>query len=275
MIRWSDGSLTLQIGSEQYAVSAALDHSAPLLTSHIKPDTTLATPAPIALSNFDKTRGHGLTYLVADITEFADQVHEAQASIHGTLTFRPMTTQGKTHKRLAGNIAEKYVKARGIKVTLAEEDPERVRLDREKADMERIKQAKKAARGTRSAKKQKKDTRFIGADDEEGEDEDEEMETTGDRRSNPKRGRGGPLAGADSDEEDDDGFVVDSDEEDDDKRGARRKLGDVTGAEMDAVEEAEAIMERNERRRKSKNDDSAQEPAVAPMRRMVVDDDDE
>lgn len=143
---------------------------------------------------------------------------EAQASVEGTMTFRPSTLTSQTHKRLAGSVAARYgQKARGIKTLMLEQDPERQKMEREKLEVEKQRKAKKEAqkaaggRGSRGAKKGKKATTVEGLDLS---DEEDDGEGTGysDRRSQAKRGRGVASRGYSDDEDDDDGFLAKSDE---------------------------------------------------------------
>jgi len=116
---------------------------------------------------------------------------------------------------LAGSVAARYgQKGRGIKTMMLETDPEKAKMEREKLEIEKQKKAKKeaqkASRGGRGGRKGKKAVTLEGMDlsddDEDGEGGYSE------RRSQPKRGRGGALSRGYSDDEDEDGFLAKSDE---------------------------------------------------------------
>jgi RNA polymerase-associated protein LEO1 len=270
-VRWSDGSLSLQVGAELFDISLSLDHSAILCsTGPTLPVLPSASSGASGLSSstFDQNRGHGLTYLTAkhDYTELI----EAQASVHGTLTFRPTTLQSSTHRRLASSIANRNVKGRATKIAaLPDIDPEKKKAEREKAEADKAKKAKKEANKGGRKKSAKRQTRMIGYSDEEddGEEEGDGDEERYGSRTQPKRGADGPFARADEYEEED-GFVMPDDEEE--------EPAEWSEGEPDEVDEAEAKIERDERRRKeerSRGEDAA--PAPAPRRRLVVDDSDE
>ena len=163
-------SLSLQVGAELFDISATVDHSAVLKNPSAAPAPVVKTGAPVSLSVVDENRGHGLTYLTAE-HQYQGLI-EAQASIYGTLTFRPTTLQSNTHRRLAGSIAGRYVKGRGIKLAeLPDEDPEKKKMEREKEELARAKKLKKAQQGSSSragGKKVRKATRFeAGSEGEE------------------------------------------------------------------------------------------------------------
>ncbi|BGO92549.1 hypothetical protein NBRC10512_000469 [Rhodotorula toruloides] len=287
IVRWSDGSLSLQLGAELFDMSLSLDHSAVMTASAAAglpiPPAINPVTAGLTASSFDSSRGHGLTYLTARHT-YNGQLSEAQASVHGSMSFRPATLTSNTHKRLAGSIrgrlndvdAKRKVKMQDLPAM----DPERQRLEKEKAAQEKARKARKEAAkaegGRRSGgRRSKKATKIEGLDLSDDEDEDEDAYGGYGTRSQPKRGKGGPLARDYSD--DDDGFLAKSDEE-----------MEVSGDEEE-IEAVDAAAEREERRRKdrrksraeadSDEDDSGgkdeEEQAAAPKRRMVVESDED
>lgn len=234
IVRWSDGTLSLQLGSELFDMTLALDDSATLTATGaasaagsggVNPQTSGLVP-----SAFDLARGHGLTYLSARHTYAGTPLSETQASVHGTMSFRPATLASQTHRRLAGSIAGRYgrnqASRRGTqKAEMPTVDPEKARQQRERAEVERQKKARreavKAAGGgaTRSGgrgRAGKKATTIegldLGSDEDDEDDEDGEgmRYDSGYRRSQPKRGKSGPL-NRDYDD-DDDGFLAQSDE---------------------------------------------------------------
>ncbi|ORY78084.1 Leo1-like protein-domain-containing protein [Leucosporidium creatinivorum] len=275
IVRWSDGSLSLQVGSELFDISLSLDHSAVLSstgpTLPVLPSLSSGASG-LSSSTFDQNRGHGLTYLTAkhDYTELI----EAQASVHGTLTFRPTTLQSNTHRRLASSIANRNVKGRATKIAaLPDIDPEKRKAEREKAELDKAKKAKRDAAKSAGGRKKgaKRATRMIGYSDEEDDgegDEDDEERGFG-SRSQPIRGAGGPLSQREEEYEEEDGFVAPDDEEEEEQP-------ESSEGELDAMDEAEARIEREERRKKemkARGEEAA--PAPAPRRRLVVDDSDE
>lgn len=200
------------------------------------------------------------------------------------MTFRPADLKSNTHRRLATSIASRNVKARGIKFeNFHELDPEKRKADREKEELDRIKKAKKdsvrVARGAGSGgTKVRRQTRLEGGDSVD-EDEDDDMygsNTGAGSRSQPKRGRGGPLNQEDDEEEDDEGFVVSDGEEGDE--GARQSDG-----EDDEMDERERRIEKEEKKRRERRkeqrevspDDEPAEPTMGVKRRLVVESDED
>lgn len=303
VVRWSDGSLSLQVGAELFDISATVDHSALLASSSANP--LIPTAHAAELNNFAPQRAHGLTYLTAK-HGYNDNLFEAQASVHGTITFRPTTLQSNTHRRLAGSVKGRYVKGRAIKMSaVPDEDPERVKLEREKADADRAKKLKRDAQkaaggGARRRPNARPGTRFLGSDEDE---EDGDTVERYDRREQPRRGAGGPLAQDEASEEDD-GFVVASDAESEGQGGGGHRDDEVSGTAVQRsggrletkadhverrgqVEEADERIEREARRRKDRRKEkrdfsdsdvdaaSDAEPEPAARRRRVVEDSDE
>lgn len=232
-MRWSDGTLSLQLGAEMFDMTLALDDSATLTATGgaaaaaqtsggVNPQTS-----GLVASAFDLARGHGLTYLSARHTYAGTPLSETQASVHGTMSFRPSTLASQTHRRLAGSIAGRYANQgrRGLqKADMPTIDPEKMRQQRERAEVEKQKKARREAAkaagksGGRSGGRKggKKATTIEGLDSESGGDEDDDEEDGtgygGYRRAQPKRGKGGPL-NRDYEDEDDDGFLVQSGDE--------------------------------------------------------------
>ncbi|GAA5957159.1 hypothetical protein JCM8115_003974 [Rhodotorula mucilaginosa] len=310
IVRWSDGSLSLQLGSELFDMTLTLDHSAVLSSSTASglpvPPPLNSVTAGLTASSFDTSRGHGLTYLTARHA-YTGSVIEAHASVHGAIAFRPATIASQTHKRLAGMVAQRQAAAKGrstIAAAMPEMDPELQRQQQERKKNEAIKKAKREAAkkaggksGSGGARRAgtKKATRLEGLSDDDDDDEDTGAGEDDDgyggyaRRSQPRRGRGGPLAARDySDDDDDEGFVAKSDEE-------MEEGSDDGGGVLDEIEAADEAAERAQRRRKERarqdgaGDDAAKAgagaaeegegegegEAAAPRRRMVIESDEE
>lgn len=273
-------------------MSLALDHSALLSTPSLPvvPSTTLTS---LSSSTFDTNRGHGLTYLTTkhDYTGLL----EAQASVHGTLTFRPTTLQSNTHRRLAGNIAKRNLKSTRTKLSVMPSvDPEKRKMEREKMELDKAKKAKREAAKARgggggAAGRRKRFTRIegvdIGGSDEDDDDDGEGGVYATGSRSQPRRGTGGLYQGQEEEDYgDDDGFVAkDSEDEDEGGEGG----GGYGGEEDEEMEEAEASLERERKERKeakraaqlagkeSSTMTTKEEPTPAPRRRLIVDDSDD
>ncbi|GAA5987362.1 hypothetical protein JCM10908_001927 [Rhodotorula pacifica] len=302
IVRWSDGTLSLQLGAELFDMTLTLDHSAVLSSSNASglpvPPPVNSVTAGLTASSFDSSRGHGLTYLTARHA-YTGSILEAHASVHGGIAFRPATIASQTHKRLAGMVAQRQAAAKGrstMAAAMPNIDPELERQQIEKRKNEAAKKAKREAAkaagksGGRSGGRRagaKKATRLEGLSDDE---DDDEEDAAGDddegyggysgRRTQPRRGKGGPLAARDysDDDDDDEGFVAKSDEE-----------MEVSDGPQDEIEAADAAAERAQRRRKERarqekdtqdEDEDAEGEAdegdqAAPRRRMVIESDEE
>ncbi|GAA6036689.1 hypothetical protein JCM8097_003429 [Rhodosporidiobolus ruineniae] len=279
IVRWSDGTLSLQLGSELFDLSLSRDDSA-LLTgvASTLPAKSVDAATTLTPTSFDPARSHGLTYLSAR-HGYNENISETQASIFGTVTMRPAALTSRTHKKLAGAIASRNAAQMGrgtIKVSV-QEDPEKARMTREKAEADKAKKAQREARkaaggGRRGGGKKgaKRATKLEGLDlSDEDEDSDDDGFAASGSRSQPKRGRGGPLNRSYSDE-DDDGFLAKSDDD----------MAMSDASEEEEIEAADAAAEREERRRKdrapkARSPSPAEEAGAAPRRRLVVESDEE
>lgn len=260
IVRWSDGTFSLQLGSELFDITLKIDQSAVSAgaTNPVPP----AAPAAggLSASTTDKGRGHSLSFITAQ--HAYTELIEAQASVYGSMSFRPTTLQSSSHRRLAGSIAARNVKGRSVRrLDIPQVDPEKLKAEREKAEVDKAKKARRQNRQPGSRRKgARRQTRMIGYSDEEGSQE-------GDNDDGAFGGSSRPRPGAydDSADENDD-FVVDDDAA---ESGADQDLD-----AMDEVERAEARIERNARRGNDMADDGSS-AAPAPRRRLVVDDSDE
>ncbi|KAM0750590.1 Leo1-domain-containing protein [Meredithblackwellia eburnea MCA 4105] len=296
IVRWSDGSLSLQVGAELFDVSIAVDNSnVPTGAPNVQASKPASNAGP---SHIDPTSRHSLTYLVTE-HDYAGLL-EAQASVYGTMKFRPTTLQSKVHRALAGNVQNKYLKTVRTKFAdMPSEDPEKKKAEQEKAELDKAKRLKKKEQHNRRQKPARRQTRFEdnegSAGEEYGDEDDEDgygdggVSGYGNSRSQPKRGAGGPLAQDDYD--DDDGFVVDDSPDDGDsdsgdrrrKKSRKRAEPEYSDDEPDEMDQAEKRIEEEERkrkeRRKEEKDRAAAAPpapaAPAPRRRLVIEESDE
>lgn len=269
-VRWNDGSLSLQLGSEFYDITTSSERAqhAPSSTSASAADTTTAAslvpPQPI----------QHLTHLfVKHDGQDSLNVYQAEAPIVGSMTLRPTSITSESHQRLAKAVRQQ----RGIlvKETVTKEDPEleKERLEREekKRKQLRAREAKKrrpqddddddafwasagraVRRGTGTAAGKRVPVGVANAyDDEDDDDADGTgalLETVGD--------------------EEDDGFVVD-DEEDEEgesssgRRGGRGNRDIDMDDEPDEIDKLEAEMERQEARRLANKADRSHGDAAA------------
>ncbi|GAA5849204.1 hypothetical protein JCM8547_006477 [Rhodosporidiobolus lusitaniae] len=293
IVRWSDGSLSLQLGTELFDLSLAVDHSAVLTSTSsslpvpptLNPPTSSLTP-----SAFDQARAHGLTYLTAR-HGYNGTLSESQASVYGTISMRPAALSSRTHKKLAGAIASRNEKQKGraVQRIATQEDPEKARAEREKKAAEKQRKAQKEARkaagkGGRSGggggKKGGKKATVVEGLEIETDEEGSEGEGYGGGGRGGGRRRGG--FNRDYSDEDDNGFVANSDDD-----------MAVSDAGNESLEDLDAQLEREESRRrkdrsskasKSRNASDSSEAeerekeegqSAAPRRRLVVESDEE
>ncbi len=106
-VRWSDGSLQLQVGTETLDV----------------------TPVDVSRDN-----GHLFVRVPPPASILA-----AQAPLGTRLTLRPSSLNSKSHKLLAAATAMRHAKVTKVKKTFTTVDPEREKLDLEKEELARIK----------------------------------------------------------------------------------------------------------------------------------------
>jgi len=107
-IKWSDGSLSLKVGSELFDVQLKESEYA---------------------------------YL-AQIHEAQELIH-SKALVNYEMTFVPADVNSETHKRFAESLALKQVRGRAIQEIFTNEDPEKVKREAEKAEEERIRSRKR------------------------------------------------------------------------------------------------------------------------------------
>ncbi|KAK4057551.1 Paf1 complex component [Microbotryomycetes sp. JL221] len=260
IVRWSDGTYSLQLGAELFDITMAVDRSAS--------QTNGANPVPqptsdINISSHSSDSAHSLTFLTSQ-HEYTGLI-EAQASVYGTLSFRPTTLQSSTHRRLAGSIAARNVKGRAVRrLDIPSADPERLKAEREKAELEKVRKSRKqrARTGEGSRRRQqRKQTKLEGVSDDEGHDDEEDAgDDNDDTRGSYDRRR---RHYDDFEEGDDDNFIVADD------------AVDSGEEDLDEVDEAEDRIARNARNESRKDDADEAEPAPAPRRRLVVDDSDD
>lgn len=112
-IKWSDGSMSLHLGSEIFDV-----YKQPLAGDH---------------NHLFIRQGTGL---------------QGQAVFRTKLTFRPHSTESSTHKKMTMSLADRSTKTSGIKIlTQVGHDPDADRYGKLKAEEEKLRQAMRARAG--------------------------------------------------------------------------------------------------------------------------------
>ncbi|KAG9018905.1 hypothetical protein FRB90_008486 [Tulasnella sp. 427] len=286
IIRWSDGTMSLQLGKEMFDVSSNIDlprsaASAPRTMSQQDSFQSSQEPSIHGIS-----RNQGLTYLFAQHVKA--ELLQAEAPVTGTLSLTPTGMQSETHRKLVKAVGQKHNKVTRLMMA---PDPTK-ESEQERADQLKAAKRPKTVRKPRSGgdglprrrtaggsgRSSTKRSRAEWSDEDMSEDEDFG------RRYNKTADGGRKRPGAGDYEADE--FLVEDDEDE-------GKVGD----DADSLEAAEEAIERLELHRKKKDkqkkkdsdedsdeDDgmavSDDEPAVRPAagrktKRLALDDESE
>ncbi|KAI0820363.1 Leo1-like protein-domain-containing protein [Trametes gibbosa] len=306
IVRWSDGSLSLQLGKELFDITQSVDTSGAvprqaLGGSQVPLSQSQSQPHPPQSQSQSQSQsqtgggsaigaGQGLTYLVAQHKRA--EILQCESLVTGYMSLRPTGMQSETHRMLVRAVGQKHTRV--ARLRLAPEpttDPERERLELEKAAARKPRKSRAGAGGglggdddgfggprrRRSgyARKRTGDDMWSDDDDDDpafgrggSEDEygDESAGRKGKRKaSGDETGRKGP-----GEYMTDDFLVADTDEDEDFAgEGAKRRKRKRTtrGAEEDEgaeddLERLEAKITQNEaaerkRRQRDGGDDAA------------------
>lgn len=305
VVRWSDGTSSLQLGSEFYDITTTSERVQNKTSSQPQTQSSSqsqqATVAPSASIIPPQPVQH-LTHLFVK-HDGQDQVNmfQAEAPIAGSMTFRPTSISSESHQRLAKAVRQQ----RGtlVKETVTKEDPELVKIRAEKEEKFKRQARLREQRKIRAAKG--------GADEEDDDAFWASAGRTVRKHGAQAVGRAGATASqvaldADLDAvddvegaaiDDDDGFVVD-DEDGEDAEGEGDEEdgeGEMEVDEPDEMDRMEAEMEKQEALRLANKASNGAAPAStdAPVgadtegtstadaagasarRRRIVDSDDE
>lgn len=227
IVKWNDGSSSLQLGSEFYDISQATER---VQSIDVKPPSSQSGLVPLQPDQH-------LTHLFVK-HDGQEQVNmfQSEAPILGTFTFRPTSTKSESHQRLAKAVRKQ--KGTLVKETQVREDPEK---EKERKEKEEKKMSQKKMRDIKKRMKGKEDE----DDDAFWDSAARSARRTGARSlaSTTLDGEGEVLNDGDLEEAvDDDGFVVDDDLDDDvDGDGSQDEDMDVDD-EPDEMELMEAEM---------------------------------
>jgi RNA polymerase-associated protein LEO1 len=255
MLRWSDGSVSLQLGSDLFDVAPS--HGA-----------TLARPQDPTPKNLAKENPTASTTFLA-VIDPDNQVLVTERAIAGQLTLVPTSMTSKTHLELAKHVGQQHVKHSKMKILDDLKDQNQINELLLKAagggtgtpvKVSRTRSKTERAFGGRT---KKKTTRGY-SDDEEDYSSDEPRSRRAGAGAGVGGRRGADRFGAEAGEYDeDDGFVVADD--DDAAYGSKRKSGSGSKSKsggkkrskrrkseesLDEMEEAERRIEERERERK-------------------------
>ncbi|KZT01324.1 Leo1-domain-containing protein [Laetiporus sulphureus 93-53] len=284
IVRWSDGTLSLQLGKELFDITQTID------TSGAIPRQSFGSsqqPSQTAIPSSQTTPGksQGLTYLVAQHKRA--EILQCEALITGYMSLRPTGMQSETHRMLVRAVGQKHNKVARLRMA---PDPT---MDPEREKLELMRQAARkprkprgeddglgGPRRRRTGYTRKRSGEDMWSEDEEegvfgGRSEDEYGEEGASGRVGRKRKAGGheesskkgpgeyqtdDFLVADSDEEVD--AYGESDEEANRRKSTRRSRVEEEEGEEDDLERLEAQLNRQEeeeRKRKRVSSGKSQE----------------
>lgn len=138
LVKWSDGSMSLHLGSEIFDV-----YKQPLTGDH---------------NHLFIRQGTGL---------------QGQAVFRSKLTFRPHSTESFTHKKMTISLADRSQKTSGIKIlTQVGYDPDANRYQKLKTEEEKLRQAMRAKQGGNAKQPKRSSTAANASYHDEGSDDE-------------------------------------------------------------------------------------------------------
>ncbi|KAG9122232.1 hypothetical protein FRC07_001482 [Ceratobasidium sp. 392] len=252
IVRWSDGSMSLQLGTEVFDITSNMDGARP--------------SASIQSQQTPTKRPAGLSYLYTQHKHAG--VLQCEVPITGTMTLQPTGMFSATHKQLVRAVGQRH--SRTTRLRLAPEptmDPEREQRELQKSANRSARPRKPRAsgggggfgggggarKGRASMASRRRDDVFA-SDDSGGEANSDSDDGYGRRKVQAPPKRGGEYVADD--------FVV-SDEEDEDGGSPgkkRRKSREEADAGMDSLDEADERIEREaaKRRKREKEEGKAE-----------------
>ncbi|KIO26536.1 hypothetical protein M407DRAFT_243726 [Tulasnella calospora MUT 4182] len=141
IIRWSDGTMSLQLGKEIFDVSSNIDlpQSAASAPRTLSQQASQGSQEMASLHNI--SRNQGLTYLFAQHVKA--ELLQAEAPITGTLSLTPTGMQSETHRKLVKAVGQKHNKVTRLMMA---PDPTK---ESEQERAEQLKAAKRASTAKR------------------------------------------------------------------------------------------------------------------------------
>lgn len=231
MLRWSDGSVSVQIGSEMFDLAPSYG-------------TTLAREQDLAKAEDGKTAKSGsaeTSYVCVAAPN--EQVLVTETAIEGQLSLVPTSMDSKTHRELVKHVGSQHVKHSRMKILNDEADEDRLKELLARAGPQRpavtVKKSTRRAPGQGGVRAGGGFGRrgAFGRATKRADSEESEGEFA---EARPKGGY-----------DEDDGFVVaDSDESDDEDYRRKKKKSKRNHEDMDETELADARIEAREREKK-------------------------
>ncbi|QRV88597.1 RNA polymerase-associated protein LEO1 [Ceratobasidium sp. AG-Ba] len=248
IVRWSDGSMSLQLGTEIFDITSNYDGARPT-TSALQSQTPLK-------------RAGGLSYLYTQHKHAG--VLQCEIPITGTMTLQPTGMFSATHKQLVRAVGQRH--SRTTRLRLAPEptmDPEREQRELQKTANRSARPRKPrasmggfggGARRSRASVSSRRRDDVFASDDSGGEaNSDSDGGFGGGRKVTAAPKRGGEYVADD--------FVV-SDEEDEDggaSPGKRKEHREDADAGMDSLDEADERIEREAAKRRKREKEEGKE----------------
>ncbi|KAI0741533.1 Leo1-like protein-domain-containing protein [Daedaleopsis nitida] len=285
IVRWSDGTLSLQLGKELFDITQSIDTSGavsrqalgstgaptPSLSQSqsLQNVPSLSQPQSQPVSGASASQhAQGLTYLVAQHKRA--EILQCEALVTGYMSLRPTGMQSETHRMLVRAVGQKH--SRVARLRMAPDptfDPEREKLELAKAAARKPRKSRGGAgeedgfggpRRRRSYTRKRTGDGMWSDDDDDDDDvgfgrggsEDEYGEDLSGRKGKRKKsadenGKKGP-----GEYQTDDFLVADSDEdgdfadEDAGRRKRKRAAREDADAEEDDLDKLEAKISQNE-----------------------------
>ncbi|OBZ74215.1 RNA polymerase-associated protein LEO1 [Grifola frondosa] len=269
IVRWSDGSLSLQLGKELFDITQTIDTSGAVPRQALG-GTQATQPPPVPSGSM---RSQGLTYLVAQHKRA--EILQCEALITGYMTLRPTGMQSETHRMLVRAVGQKHNKVARLRMAPdPTTDPEREKMELLKLASRKSKKARTeddgfgGGRRRRASHARKRTSDDMWSDDEDnpvfgqGGSEDEYGDDAGGTKKAKRRKSGEENSKKGPGEYQTDDFVVaDTSEEDDDfgdndggrrRKRTRRGRADAEEAEEDDLEKLEAKISQQEAEEKKR-----------------------
>ncbi|CCM05404.1 uncharacterized protein FIBRA_07620 [Fibroporia radiculosa] len=293
IVRWSDGTLSLQLGKELFDITQQVDTSGAMPRQAFGGSQQGSQSQPTASQPTAPGRSQGLTYLVAQHKRA--EILQCEALVTGYMSLRPTGMQSETHRMLVRAVGQKHNKVARLRMAPdPTTDPEREKLEMMKQAARKPRKVRGeddvlGARRRRASYTRKRTGDDMWSDDEEdavfgggSEDEYGDEGAAGGRGAKRRKsgqeedGKKGPgeyqtddFLVADSDE---DGAFGDSDDDGGKPKRSRRSKAEDEDAEEDDLEKLESQIQRREAEERKRRKDSGKRGAEASSDQEAPDD---
>ncbi|KAL6304513.1 Leo1-like protein-domain-containing protein [Sparassis latifolia] len=277
VVRWSDGSLSLQLGKELFDITQTIDTSGAVPRQAIggsQPQLPSQSVPPLSQQSQSASgpaKSQGLTYLVAQHKRA--EILQCEALVTGYMSLRPTGMQSETHRMLVRAVGQKHNKVARLRMAPDPTvDPEREKMELLKIASRKPKKARGeddglgGTRRRRANYSRKRTGDDMWSDDEEeavfggASDEDYDGGATASKAKRSKMSSQESKKGP-GEYQTDDFLVADSEEEGGDSDGGRRKrtrsrTQHHEEGRKDDLERLEAKIDRQEMEKKRRREAS-------------------